>query len=127
MLIIDTSVWIEFFRGKAIYHTALLPFIEQGQVLTLECVFGELLQGARDERERRVLERFWESLPKVEVPRLLLLAGRLASVEHFAQKGVGLIDAALVAAARRLKAQIWSLDRKLNGVLQDSERYAPPA
>jgi len=125
MLIIDTSVWIEFFRGKANYHTALLPFIEQGQVLALECVFGELLQGARDERERRVLESFWESLPKAEIQGLFLLAGKLASVEHFAQKGVGLIDAALVTAARRLKAQIWSLDKRLNAVLQDSERYAP--
>ena len=125
MLIIDTSVWIEFFRGKANYHTALLPFIEQGQVLALECVFGELLQGARDERERRVLESFWESLPKAEVPRLFLLAGKLASIEHFAQKGVGVIDAVLVTAARRLKAQIWSLDKRLNAVLQESERYAP--
>ena len=127
MLIIDTSVWIEFFRGRADYHSALLPFIEHGQVLALECVFGELLQGARDERERRVLDSFWESLPKVGVPELFLLAGRLASVEHFAQKGVGLIDAALVVAARRLKAQVWSLDNKLNAVPQDSERYAPPA
>ncbi len=53
-LIVDTSVWIEFFRGQADYHDALLPLIEQGKVLALECIFGELLQGARGERERLI-------------------------------------------------------------------------
>jgi predicted nucleic acid-binding protein len=123
MLIVDTSVWIEFFRGEKDYHAALLPLIEAGHITALEGIFGELLQGARDERERKLLEQFWEALPKAEIPRLLLLAGRLASVEKYSQKGVGLIDATIVAAARRLKAQVWSLDKKLNAVLQASERY----
>ena len=124
-LIVDTSVWIEFFRGQEDYHAALVPLVERGEVWALECVFGELLQGARDERERLVLERFWEALPKVEIPRLFLAAGRLASVEQYSKKGVGLIDAMIVAAARRMKAQVWSLDKKLNAVLLSSERFLP--
>ena len=123
-LIADTSVWIEFFRGKEDYHAALLPLIEQGQVLALECVFGELLQGARDDRERKLLEQFWEVLPKAEIPGLLLRAGKLSSVERYSQKGVGLIDAAIVVAARHVNAQIWSMDKKLNAILLDSERFA---
>jgi predicted nucleic acid-binding protein len=125
-LIVDTTVWIEFFRGKLDYHQRLLPLIEAGQVLALQCVFGELLQGARTERERAVIERFWQALPEAEVPGLFLLAGRLASIERYAQKGVGVIDATIVASARRLKARVWSLDRKLNAVLLEGEKYLPP-
>jgi predicted nucleic acid-binding protein len=126
-LIVDTTVWIEFLRGKPDYHQNLLPLMERGQVLALQCVFGELLQGARNERERAVIERFWQALPKAEVPELFLIAGRLASVEHFVNKGVGLIDAAIVAGARSLKAQVWSLDKKLNAVLLDFEKFRPSA
>lgn len=123
-LIVDTSIWIEFFRGEEAYHTALVPLIEQGRVLAHECVFGELLQGARTERERVVLVRFWRELPKTEIQGLFLLAGRLASVEHFSRRGVGLIDATIVVAARHFKACVWSLDKKLYSVLLESERYA---
>jgi predicted nucleic acid-binding protein len=123
MLIVDTSVWIEFLRAQHGYHAALLPLIEEGQVIALECIFAELLQGTRNERERKVVEQFWEALPRLEIPRLFLMAGRLASVDRFPQKGVGLIDAMIVAAARRMKYQVWSLDKKLNAVLRESERH----
>ncbi len=124
-VIVDTSVWIEFFRGEEEYHAALMPLIEQGRVLALECVFGELIQGARDERERNLLERFWDALPKTEIPRLFVVAGKHSSIEQYPKKGVGLIDAAIVAAARQVKAQVWSLDKKLNAILTSSERFSP--
>jgi hypothetical protein len=63
-------------------------------------------------------------LPKVDIPRLFLLAGKLASEEHYSRRGVGLIDASIVVAARSVKGSVWSLDKKLNAVLLDSERYS---
>jgi hypothetical protein len=38
-------------------------------------------------------------------------------------KGVGLIDCAIVLASRRYHAKIWSLDKKLNDILEEDEKF----
>ncbi len=45
MILVDTSIWIEFFRGNEPYFTKLKEIIESSDVLAHEVVFGELLKG----------------------------------------------------------------------------------
>jgi predicted nucleic acid-binding protein len=64
MILVDTSVWVEFLKGHHPYLDQMKQLLEDREILAVEPVFGELLQGARDDRERRVLLDFWENLPK---------------------------------------------------------------
>ena len=125
MIVVDTSIWIEFLKAKSPLFSRLKEQLEQQQVLALGCVFGELLQGARDHEEKNILTQYWRNLPKIEETGLWIDAGILSFQNKFFSKGVGLIDAFLLAAARKHKAAIWTLDKKLKSVLKPEEIYMP--
>jgi predicted nucleic acid-binding protein len=111
--IADTSVWVEFLRNREPAHARLKALLERGEVLGVECVFGELFSGARGGRENAVLESYWASLPKVEETGIWIEAGKLSASRHLHSRGVGLVDAAILAVAVRTGAEIWTLDRQL--------------
>jgi hypothetical protein len=109
----DTFVWVEFLRNREPVHARLKSLLERGEVLGVECVFGELLSGAWSGRETAVLELYWKSLPKLDEAGIWIEAGKLSASRRLHSRGVGLIDAAILAAAVRAGAEIWTLDRKL--------------
>lgn len=111
--IADTSIWIEFLRNREPVHTQLRILLEQRAVLGVECIFGELLAGARGKRERGLLESFWKSLPKIDESGVWIAAGRLMNERKMQSKGSGLIDAAILAASLRTSVGIWTLDKEL--------------
>lgn len=121
MVLVDTSVWIEFFRARDPVYADLMALLRDRRVLAVECVFAELLQGAKGKRERDVILELWESLPKFERPETLLKAGELSGVQKWRDKGVGLIDAWIITAARASKAKVWSLDKKMLSLLDAKE------
>lgn len=125
MILADTSVWIDFLRATAPTFAILTKELEHQNVVVVECVFGELLQGARDEEERKILEGYWHNLPKQDEKGVWLEAGTLAGKNKFHSRGVGLIDAFLIAFSRRYQSPIWSFDRKLNAVLGPGEIFSP--
>jgi hypothetical protein len=55
MIIIDTSVWIDYFNGNFEKNGILVDLIETRQVLFLECIAGELLEGAKSKREKDII------------------------------------------------------------------------
>lgn len=63
MIAVDSSVWIDFFRGQVTRETTVLrSLMGQGVVLVGDLVLGEVLQGFPNEKQaeagRRTLERF---------------------------------------------------------------------
>ena len=113
MIIADTSVWVEFLRSREPVHTRLNDLLERGMVLAAEGVFGELLCGARSRHESDILETYWRNLPKIDETGLWIEAGRLSSARGLPARGVGLVDAAILALAARTGADIWTLGRRL--------------
>jgi len=111
--IADTSIWVEFLRNREPVHAQLKSLLERGEVLGVECVFGELIAGARSGRETAVLEEYWKSLPKLDESGLWIEAGKLSAFRRLHARGIGLIDAVLLAAAARAGGVVWTLDRKL--------------
>jgi predicted nucleic acid-binding protein len=114
MILVDTSVWIEFLKqsDKSI-ESALSKELENGTVVALSPVFGELFQGVKNAREEKIILDLWENLIKVNEDQLFIHAGRLSYEHKLNTKGLGLIDCSLLAAARANKLEIWSLDKKL--------------
>ena len=63
MIVVDSTVWIDFFRGRSTRETtALRPLMGVGVILVGDLVLAEVLQGFPDERQaeagRQTLERF---------------------------------------------------------------------
>ena len=62
MILVDSSVWITYFRGKETIQTALLDeFLDSQELAIGDLIFTEVLQGCRYDKEfnevRRLLGR----------------------------------------------------------------------
>jgi len=123
MILVDTSVWIEFFRGNEPYKTELQKLIEQNNVITSEVIFGELLQGAKNKREREVLEAYWNNLKSISLDGLWVKAGKRSSEKKLTSKGIGLIDCVLIESAEKSMSKIWTLDKKLRNSITKTLNY----
>jgi predicted nucleic acid-binding protein len=123
MIIIDTSIWIEFFKQNVQYSGHITKLLETQKILAVECIFGELLQGVRNNREREIINMYWENLPKCKDDAVWIEAGNYSSEHKLVSKGVGLIDTVILISARRNKARVWTLDKKLAGILKSEEIF----
>lgn len=125
MILPDTTVWIEFFRGHEPISTDLAKLLEDGEVIATPWVFGEILQGTRDEGERTTVLSYWRNLPRAPADSgdAWIEAGILAAEKKLASRGVGLVDAAIWVAARESGARVWTLDKKLARVLPPELRF----
>jgi predicted nucleic acid-binding protein len=66
MMLLDTSVWIEVFRGRN--PLRLEEIAEFDEIVTCIPVIQEVLQGFRDERAFRLARDSMLALPSVESP-----------------------------------------------------------
>ncbi len=112
-LIFDTSIWIEYFKGKENYFDACHHFIERGEVFTIEIIFAELLQGAMNKREVDMIKSYFNLIPKINIPQLYIQASDFSRSEKLHSKGIGLIDAAIIKATIESKTKLWTLDKKI--------------
>jgi predicted nucleic acid-binding protein len=118
MVIADTSVWIEFFKGREPISMQMKRLLEIQEVLSVECIFGELLQGGKNVRERDIIHSYWSYLPKIDEKNIWIEAGEYSGENNLTSKGIGLIDSVLVVASRRTGARLWTLDKKLQEYLE---------
>jgi hypothetical protein len=86
-------------------------------------VFGELLQGTKSERERAIVNRYYDHLPKFELREAFIEAGVYSSRYKLIDKGVGLIDALIIVYAIKSFALVWTLDKKLSAALPNGLSY----
>lgn len=111
MVLVDTSVWVDFLRKG---HASLQQLLEDGEVLVHPFVVGELALG-RLSRRSELLSRM-SRLPQARVAthREILLF-----IDHHALAGSGLgyVDAHLLASALlTAPVQLLTRDRKLAAV-----------
>lgn len=125
MIIIDTSIWIEFFRGNQPYFDQVSELIDNNDIIGLSPVFGELLQGAKNNNERSIITDFWNNIYKINEDDLFIHAGAESSRSKWLDKGVGLIDSVIITAAKNSTAFVWSLDKKLLKLITIEEKYNP--
>lgn len=123
MVLIDTSIWIEYFKVKEPYYSKLAKLLETNEVLAFSPIFGELLQGAKNKRERSIILEFWEYLPKLDEKELFISAGLESSLNKWLNKGIGLIDSTIILIARKNSHFIWTKDKKVLSVLQKEEIF----
>jgi len=127
MILIDTSVWIEFFRQNAMYTERIESLLETREIITIEPVFAELLYGARQKQDRDMIFSYWNILPKITFGmNSMLAASEFANNNKYHQSGIGLMDAVIIKSAMDGDHSIWTLDMKINDNIAGKYIYQIP-
>jgi predicted nucleic acid-binding protein len=107
-VLVDTSVWRRFFSGSPAFKGLQALLEEDGLVLVHPFILGELVMGGMSSREEELFRR----LPRAE---RLTDEEVLAMVKRrrLARRGIGWIDAHLLASALTSSAVLWSADKDL--------------
>ena len=113
MVILDTSIWIEYFKGNQSYFQEVQSLIDARSVYAIEPIFGELLQGALSVREREYILTFWNYISKIDESELFIKAGKLSFNEKLVSKGIKLIDASIIYSTINNNYKLWTIDKKI--------------
>jgi predicted nucleic acid-binding protein len=71
-ILVDTSVWLEFFKAKdSPYAEALDRLLEDERVCTSDLIKAEIIPGARTPRQFRELKEYFDALPLATEPASL--------------------------------------------------------
>jgi predicted nucleic acid-binding protein len=110
-VLIDTSIWIEFFRQREPHHSKITKLIDDDQVVCCGIILAELMQGAKSDKELAVLDDFLKVFTFIpETPELWAAAGKLSGKLRRKGVTVGLSDCFIATAAASVKVQVATLD-----------------
>jgi len=123
MIILDTSIWIEHLRNNQVYFPKVRKLLENREVLAVECVFGELLQGIKNKSEKEIIINFWTYLPKENFENIIIQAGEYSAQNKLLDHGVGLIDAIILMHSIKSNSKIWTLDNKFLRIIPEELKY----
>lgn len=116
-VLIDTSVWIEFFRKKEPCFSHVQNLIEEDNVCCLGLIYAELLQGAKSEKELSTLREFMHVFDFVpESVELWEKAGILSQELRKKGKEVGLSDCFIASSAHSYGCSLYTLDRHFRAI-----------
>lgn len=107
VVLVDTSVWVDHLRRG---NAGLASLLDDGAVICHPFIIGELACGVMKNREQ--ILSLLQSLPKAEAASadevLQFIENR-----RLAGKGLGYVDAHLLASAVLTSVPLWTLDKKL--------------
>lgn len=110
-VLVDTSVWIAFFRKSEPCHSTVLDLLSKDLVCSAGIIVAELIQGAKFGKELSVLKDFKHTFAFLpESPSVWEKAGELSY--NLRRKGitVGLADCFIAIAARESSVRLFTLD-----------------
>lgn len=110
MILVDTSVWVDHLRRG---NPALAERLAGAEVLIHPFVVGEIALGNLVQREAIIgsLARLAQATVASDAEVL-----RLIEAASLYGRGIGYVDAHLLAAARLSAARVWTLDKQLASV-----------
>jgi predicted nucleic acid-binding protein len=97
--------------------------LETREILAVECVFGELLQGTKNKYEKEMILNYWKYLPKEKYDEIIIDAGNYSNKNKLVDKGVGLIDAIILIHGIKSNSKIWTRDKKFQKIIPEELKY----
>ena len=119
MILVDTSVWVDHLRSGL---PLLANLLQEGEVLIHPWVIGEIACG--NLRNRNQVLELLQGLPAAVVAsdsEVLLLIER----SNLMGRGIGYVDAHLLAAAKLSHSGLWTQDRRLAALAQEQGLAGP--
>lgn len=111
-VLVDTSVWIAYFRKQEPQFSQLTELIDRDLVACCGIILAELMQGAKSERELKMLGGF---LAVFEFPKesagSWAAAGELSYNLRKSGSATGLADCYIAALAMKNGYRVLSMDK----------------
>ena len=107
MVLVDTSIWVEYLSAG---HRGLEALLKEGNVACHELIIGELACGSI--KNRREILPLLQALPRV-VEAEHDEAMRFIDRHRLIGKGLGFIDVHLMVSALLSDTALWTLDKVL--------------
>lgn len=112
MVLVDTSVWIDYFRKNEEVYDKLNRLIDQGRVCCARLIVAELIQGAKERKEVEVIKNLLDVFPILEEREdTWFRAGVLSYNIRRKGKEVGLADCYLAIMATDSKSVVCTFDQ----------------
>jgi predicted nucleic acid-binding protein len=113
VILVDTSVWVDHLRSGI---PELAARLEGGEVLIHPWVIGELACGNLRDRHRVLsLLQGLPMAPTASDPEVL----SMLETHQLMGRGIGWIDAHLLASALLAHGALWTRDRRLAGIAEE--------
>jgi predicted nucleic acid-binding protein len=121
-VLIDTSVWIEFFRPRPAIEeeslSLLSHLLEDDRAATIHPIRAELLSGRLDAGKARQIGDAFEAMtpidPEWNEPGVW---NRIVEMAEIARKGAlpipGIVDRMILVAVEKKESVLWTLDQPL--------------
>ncbi len=117
-IIVDTCVWIEFFREPESEITLRLKdLLRERKVIMIGMVMAEILQGVKAPKEAGLVKQNLEKLPYLEVTRdTWKSAGEISASLRSAGVTIPLSDLIIAAMALSGEHEVFTIDPHFNKV-----------
>ena len=111
-ILIDTSVWIDYFRNKSsVLSEKVDKILSENEVYVPKIVMAELIQGAKSKREISIIEDFIDAFHIIDQKEdTWIRTGRLSYALKKKGKTVNLIDCYISVIAKEYNCKIFTLD-----------------
>ena len=116
-VLIDTSVWIEFFKKKEPCFSSVENLIGDDRVCCLSLIYAELLQGAKSDKEINTIKEFmyvFDFIP--DSVAIWEEAGLTSQALRRKGKSIGLADCFIAASAVSCGASLFTLDKHFSSI-----------
>lgn len=117
MILADTSIWIDYLRGKELvapHDLDMQQRLSQGQIVMHPFIVAEIALGSLRNRQARIADM--ESLLEVKVAHLSEVRHMIESHALYS-RGIGLTDVHLIASCLITPGtQLWTRDAAMQSV-----------
>ena len=112
-ILIDTSIWIEYFRDKSSAIVEKLdPILAEGEVCVPKIVMAELIRGAKSEKEVSIIEDFFDAFHIIDQKEdSWIKAGKLSYKLKKKGKNIHLFDCYIAVIAQENACTVFTLNR----------------
>ena len=117
-VLIDTSVWIEYFRNQS---SGLVGFVAEivkdREICVPGVILAELMQGAKSEKELSVIAEFMDAFTIIDqTDQTWVKAGRLSHELRKKGKNVNLMDCYIAVIAQENNCAVLTLDQHFKDI-----------
>ncbi|MCG6536448.1 MAG: PIN domain-containing protein [Syntrophales bacterium LBB04] len=111
-IVVDTSVWIEFFRNsESSLSRHLSTLLRERRVVMVGLVLAEILQGIKAQKEAKAVKESLSKLPYLEITKSVWeIAGDLSAALRKKGITIPLSDLVIAAAALSTDHEVFTVD-----------------
>jgi predicted nucleic acid-binding protein len=119
-ILIDTSVWIEYFRNQSpVFVGFVAEVVKTSEIYVPKIILAELMQGAKSEKELAVIAEFMGAFSIIDqTDQTWIKAGRLSHELRRKGKNINLTDCYIAVIAQENDCAIFTLDRHFKEIRQ---------